>query len=194
MKKLLYIFSIVIAIAVAFPATAQNNQNISKKELRKLEKKWKKEAKAKAEKEEFEKIKKLVNDTSFVFIANRLYGNNGILFNVNPLLNFLAVNKKEAIYQFAFQGLVGWNGVGGATFKGDLVKYEVKLAKNTNKASYIKMIFRPRGVGGLPYINITFFGKEATMDITFDDGTRIRLDGELKSVNDANIFIGQSIF
>ncbi len=194
MKKLLLIITLLFSFAVVLPASAQNEQNLTKKELRKLEKQRKKEAKEKAEKEEFEKVKQLVNDTSFVFIANRLYGKHGRMFNINPSLNFLAVNKNKATYQFAFQGLVGWNGIGGVTFEGDLAKYEVKISKNAKKASYVEMVFRPRGVGGLPYINITFFGSQATMDLTLDDGTRIRLDGEIKSIQEAHIFKGQPIF
>jgi len=197
MKKITLLISITAILLAGFNTYAQSEkstQKLSKRELRKIEKQKKKEAKILAEKQEFEKVKQLVQDTTFVFVADKLYGDRGRMFNVNPTLNFLAVNKKEATYQFAFQGIIGWNGVGGVTFNGDIVKYEVKLGKNINKASYVEMVFRPKGVGGLPYINITFFGSRATVDLTLDNGNRIRLDGEIKSLQEAEIFKGQSIF
>jgi hypothetical protein len=192
-KKLIYLLGMLIMITSAMPLSAQTEQ-LSKKQLKKLEKQKKKAAKEQAEKLEYEKVKQLVKDTTFVFIANRLYGPGGKTFNLNQTLNFLAVNKHDATYQFSFHGIIGWNGVGGVTFNGDVNKYEYKFGKNINKASYIEMIFRPRGVGGLPYINITFFGSSATMDLTLDDGTRIRLDGQIKSIQEADIIKGHSIF
>ena len=176
------------------PLTAQTDQKLSAKEQRKLEKKAKKEAREAAEKEAFEKVQKMVQDTAFVFVANRLRGNGGASFSVNPTVNFLAVHGSHATYQFAFQGLMGWNGVGGATFDGDVIQYDFKPSDNPNKGGYVDMTFRPRGVGGLPYITISFFANSATMNITLDNGDRITLDGEIQSLQDAGVFKGQAIF
>ena len=194
MRSLLIMLSLVFAISTTMPLKAQNEKQLSKRELKKLEKKKKKEAEEKAEYEDFLKIKRLIDDTTFVFVADRLYGERGRTFNLNSSLNFLIVNKKEGSYQFSFHGISGWNGLGGATFNGDITKYEVKYGKNFKKPTYVSMIFRPRGVGGLPYINITSYGSKAIMDLTLDNGTRIRLDGEIKPIGEADILKGHSIF
>jgi len=194
MKKLILILSVLFLVGSITPLTAQTDQKLSKKEQRKKEKQAKKAAKEAAEKEAFDKVQRLISDTAFVFVANRLRGNGGASFSVNPSVNFLAVHGQHATYQFAFQGIVGWNGVGGATFDGDVVKYEFKPSENPNKGGYLEMMFRPRGVGGLPYISISFFANSATVNITLDDGNRITLDGMIKSIAEAGVFKGQTIF
>lgn len=194
MKQIILIISVLFFAGAVMPVTAQNDQNLSTKEQRKLEKKAKKEARAAAENEAFEKLQQLVKDTAFVFVANRLRSNGGASFSVNPSVNFLAVHGKNATYQFAFQGLVGWNGVGGATFDGEVVKYDFSPAENPNKGADLDMMFRPRGVGGLPYISISFFANSATMNLTLDNGDRITLDGEIKSIQDAGVFKGNTLF
>jgi hypothetical protein len=194
MKKTLLILGILLTVVFIMPVHAQTNEKLSKKEQRKLEKQKKKAAKEAEELADFNLAKKMVTDTTFVFVANQLYTGNGKTLAINPALNFLTVNKKDATYQFSFHGIIGWNGVGGATFNGTLTQYELKMSDNINKASYIQMIFRPKGVGGLPYINITFFGTKATVDVTLDNGTRFTLDGVLKPINEAEIIKGHSVF
>ena len=56
------------------------------------------------------------------------------------------------------------------------------------------MMYVPKGLGGITNVNITFFGPNAAVDLTFEHGLRIRLDGQLKSREEARIFIGHSIF
>ena len=193
MKKIILALVLLMFAGGALPLTAQTDQKLSKKEQRKKEKEAKKQARLEAERLQMEKLQQLVRDTAFVFVANRLRGNGGVSFSVNSSVNFLAVHGSHATYQFAFDGIPGWNGVGGATFDGDIVKYEYTFGEN-NKASNLSMTFRPRGVGGLPYITITFFPNSATANITLDQGGMIILDGQIKSLQEAGIFKGQSIF
>jgi len=194
MKKTVMALSILLLAFGFVPVMAQETNNLTPREQKKIEKQKRKEMRIAAEKAENDLINKLVHDTAFVFVANRLYGNRGVMINVDPGLNFLGVHHGHAVYQFAFQGLVGWNGVGGATFEGDITKYKFEPAKNHNKASNLTMTFRARGVGGNPYVTLTFFGSDGTMDITFNNGDRVRLDGEIKSIKDAGVFKGQSLF
>ena len=194
MKKIIIAMSIIVLAIGVVPVMAQENNNLTPREQKKMEKQKRKEAKMAADKAENDLVNKLVNDTAFVFVANRLYGNGGVMISVDRGLNFLGVHHGHAVYQFAFQGLVGWNGVGGATFEGDITKYRFEPAKNPNKASNLTMTFRARGVGGNPYVTMTFFGSDGTMDITFNNGNRVRMDGEIKSIKDAGVFKGQSLF
>ena len=193
MKKTFLIIIALIVTSVIMPLTAQTEKNISEKEQKKLEKQAKKEARLEKEKQAVAKVKQLVKDSAFVFVANRLRG-KGKSYSVNPSVNFMLVNGKSATYQFAFQRLAGWNGIGGATFDGDVVDYEYTLSENTKKASHLKMTFRPEGVGGLPSVTITFFATSATMNLTLDDGTRLTFDGEIKSIQESGVFKGNAVF
>jgi hypothetical protein len=123
-----------------------------------------------------------------------LYGERGGTFTIDPTLNFLGVNKEDAVYQFSFRGITGWNGLGGATFEGTVSKYEFNPSENIQKGSKLVMMMQPKGVGGLPYITMTFFGLNATVNITFSNGNRITMDGQIRSIHDAEILKGRPVF
>lgn len=194
MKKILLILSALFLLSGSVSVMAQKNNNLTSREQRKQKKQKKMEAQLVAAIAELKKVNKLVEDTNFVFVVTSLYGTRGSLYNVDPSINFLGVNKGQAVYQFAFTGLVGWNGLGGATFEGDITNYDFKPSENIKKASVLSMRFKRRGVAGSPYISMSFFGQKATVDITFGTGEHIRLDGMIKSIKDAGVYKGQSIF
>ncbi len=194
MKKIIVALSMLLLMASTAPLMAQVNSNVSPKEQKKLEKQKKKEAQQAEDLAELKTVNKMVKDTAFVFVASTLYGDRGSSFRVDPSVNFLGVSHGKAVYQFAFNGLVGWNGIGGATFEGNITKYEFKESDNLKKASGLTMNFRSPGVAGSPYVTMSFFGTKATVNILFSTGERVRLDGEIKSLNDAGVYKGQSLF
>lgn len=194
MKKLLMALSVLFLFGTAAPVMAQVNSSLTPREQRKVEKQNKKEARQAKDLTELKEVNKLVEDTSFVFVASMLYGSRGSLIQVDPSINFLGVNHGKAVYQFAFNGLIGWNGIGGATFEGNITKYDFKASNNINKASDLSMNFHARGIAGSPYVTMTFFGRKATVEIQFNTGERIRLDGVIKSVKDAGVYKGQPVF
>ncbi len=194
MKKLIFVLGMLFLLGGVTPATAQENSKLSPREQQKSEKQKKKEARQAEDLAELKAVNKLVEDTAFVFVANTLYGPRGSSYHVDPSINFLGVHSGKAVYQFAFNGLVGWNGIGGATFEGDITRYIFKPSDNLKKASDLTMNFRAMGVAGSPYVTMSFFGHRATVSITFNTGERVRLDGEIRSVKDAGVYKGQSLF
>ncbi len=192
MKKIVFFMVVILASFLFTPILkAQNERPLSKKELKKIEKQNKKEAKEKLEQEKLEKTEKLIQDTAFVFIATRV---NGLNENLNRTLNFLAVYKKKAAYQFVFKGVPELNGVGGLTFNGKVGKYEASLSSDINKPSYLEMTFYPDKISGMTHIYITFYGEKASMDITLNNGLNLTFDGVIKPLEEARIYIGKSIF
>ncbi len=194
MKKIVLLLTALMVLGAAIPVMAQNSKKLTPREQRNIEKQKKKEARREADLAELKEVNKLVNDTSFVFVAHTLYAKDGGSFHVDPSLNFLKVNKGTAVYQFAFNGLVGWNGIGGATFEGKITTYKFKPSESLKKASNLSMNFRAAGVAGSPYVSMTFFGNKATVDIVFSNGERVRLDGEIKPVKGAKVYKGQNSF
>ena len=194
MKRMIVALSMLLLLGAVAPVMAQVNSDLTPKEQRKLEKQKKKEARQAEDMAELKVVNKMVKDTAFVFVANTLYGSRGSSFHVDPSINFLGVSHGKAVYQFAFNGLVGWNGIGGATFEGDITKYVFKESDNLKKASDLSMNFRATGVAGSPYVSMSFFGRKATVDILFSTGERVRMDGVIKSVKDAGVYKGQSLF
>ena len=194
MKKIVLVLTALMVWGATIPVMAQNSKRLTPREQRNLEKQKKKEARREADLAELKEVNKLVNDTSFVFVAHTLYAKDGSSFHVDPAINFLSVNKAAAVYQFAFNGLAGWNGIGGATFEGKITTYKFKPSESLKKASNLSMNFRAPGVSGSPYVSMSFFGQKATIRIIFGAGNRIRLDGEIKPVKGAKVYKGQNSF
>ena len=74
MKKLLITLSVLFLFGATVPVMAQVNSNLTPREQRKLEKQNKKEARQAKDLAELKAVNKLVEDTSFVFVASMLYG------------------------------------------------------------------------------------------------------------------------
>lgn len=194
MKKLIYFIGLVFALTLftANPGIAQNKQ-LTKKEQRKLEKQKRKEVRLKKDAASRKFYTDLIKNKRWVFQATRLFGPSGLYFSVTPDLNFVAVQDNEIILQFAFQGVVGWNGVGGVTAEGFLSDFKFNPGKNDNKAMSISAHIQPKYGGGSPYFTMDI-GNDGSADITvtLENGGTLRMGGQLYSPAQSSIYKGQT--
>jgi hypothetical protein len=135
MKRLVLIsFSLVFVMA----AYGQDDKQLSKKELRRLQKEQRKAEQA----DELERMGKLteymVSSRHFVLEADFLSDRQGSRVPVEPTLNFIIVDSLNGTIQLGSAQTVGYNGVGGATVDGRISSYEYSaIGKNKNSYSVI---------------------------------------------------------
>ena len=121
MKKLGIMLVLVLAGSLVFAQT---------KEERKAAKQAKKEVRMQEDKANTAKLKSLVETKKFVLEANTLYDKTNTAYVISSNLNFVGFDGEFSTIQFSFNGLVGWNGVGGVTLDGSISKMEIKENKN----------------------------------------------------------------
>jgi hypothetical protein len=170
-----------------------NTDNIFAQEEKKLSKKERKELKKQQEIEKKQAIVALLASQSWVIEAHTVFDRYNQSYQIDPSINFVGIKGNEGALQLGFNGLIGWNGVGGITIDGSVTKYEVKEGKD--KASpTVNLRFQGRGVGSAT-INLTISTSgQATARVNGDFGDRITFSGMIKSLEESNVYKGQSLF
>lgn len=180
---------LIICIGLLFVTSnalfAQETQKLSRKERKEL-KKQQLLAQKKA-------ILDLLYSKEWVIEAHTVFDRYNQSYQLNPTINFVGVKGDEGALQLGFDGLIGWNGVGGVTIDGNVTKYEIKEGKE-NQSPIANLRFQGRGVGSAT-INITVnTSGQATARVSGDFGSRITFSGIIKPLDESVIYKGQSLF
>ncbi len=180
---------IVFFIGLMFFSSAllfgQNNKNLSKKE--------KKEQKKQLQIEQKKAMISLLESKEWVIEAHTVFDRYGLSYQLNPSINFVGINGDEGAMQLGFDGLIGWNGVGGVTIDGNVTKYEIKEGKENSSPS-VTLRFQGRGIGFATItISVTTSG-QATAKVNGDFGERITFSGIIKPLSESVVYKGQSLF
>lgn len=182
-KSIILIFVFVISLGLS----AQEEQK-SRKEKR-AEKKQRELAQLEANRVLQEQW---VENKTFVLEATQVFGKKGSMFQLTPSTNFVYINGDQAILQLSFNGLVGWNGVGGITVKGKITKYKSDT-ENKNKPIYIQLSIQ--GSEGFQDVTLWISSNgNGEAQITDIRGNRIRFTGDVLSLEDSRVFIGNTRF
>jgi len=179
MKKILMIFISALMI-----------MNLQAQEAKtKQERRAEKKAKDIARRDSLRVVQEMwVQNKTYVLEAQQVYNKMGEMFQLSPSTNFVYVDGDEAIVQLSFNGLSGWNGVGGITIKGKISKYSYE-SDNKNKPIFIRMTIQ--GNSGFHdismWISNSGSGEASIVDIK---GNRIKFTGETVALNRSAIYIG----
>ncbi len=195
MKKLIYFIGIFLIAGLLFGGVAYaQNQTPTKKEKHHLEQLRKKKERSMKREISRKYYTQLLKEKYFVFQADFLTGPQGASFILSPDINFMSINGNNVVLQFGFNGVIGWNGVGGITVRGTLSDYQVHLGKKKNN---LYMTTNVNLIGpGLPpniYLNVSDDGT-AQLTIQPAGGAPIMVYGQIVSPKEADIFIGESLF
>ena len=125
MKRTIILLAVII---ISIPAW---NQELSKKEHKKLVKELKKEQKAEEAARKTEIVRLMVEHGRFVLEANQLRGARGTTINVSSPINFIACDSIRGVIQIGSEGYVGMNGVGGITIEGPISNYKVTQSQKS---------------------------------------------------------------
>lgn len=183
---------IIIGIGLFIAVTAfSQEEELSRKERRQLEKEMKKEQQAKEAAMKAQVVGLMVEYQRFVLEADRLRDKRGNTVNVTSSLNFVACDSLNAVLQIGQNSYVGLNGVGGITVEGPVANYEFSF---NEKNSVYTVSFNIRSTIGNYDVQMTCFpdGRaDATVSSTWPG--RLNYSGYLVPPAQSRVYKGTSL-
>lgn len=180
MKRVLsYILIIVFLASFGSVTYAQNKDKDSKKE-RKKERLRKLKA-----------INNLVKVRTWVLEAHTLIDRDGDSFHISDMINFVYVIDSAGTIQLGFDNLVGYNGVGGITLKGEVTKYKVYENNDNNTISVLANLF-----GSTGYYTMRLYPSvyNSRIEISGNFGGRVTLLGDIVHPEQSKVYEGHETF
>jgi Na+-transporting methylmalonyl-CoA/oxaloacetate decarboxylase gamma subunit len=138
MKTLLTLLLAFVFVLGVF--SQEETQQLSKQEIKKLQKEQKKAAKAAEEERMAEVTSFMVHQQQFVLEADYLSDKYGQRVPVTPTINFVLVDSVAGTVQFGSAQDIGYNGVGGVTVDGRITKYEYSVIGKKEDSYSIRLI------------------------------------------------------
>ncbi len=131
----------------------------------------------------------------FVLKADQVRGRVGYTINVNPTINFVAVEGQDAYVQLASSSGIGFNGLGGVTLHGRITSLDIDQA---NKHGAYNIIMNTVGPGGslTIFMNVSKTGEMASATVRTNWGNSVDMNGVLVpwTGTGAKIFKGKETF
>lgn len=183
------IAAIVILLAITLAGMAQGQVPLTKEEKKIL----RKERKKQDEKMMTINTAQAVRSSQFILKADQVRGRGGLLFNVNPRINFVSVQGDEVYVQLGSDTGIGYNGVGGVTLKGKVTGYTIEQDKK-NGTYYIQLNTMGTG-GGLSismHVNIT--GDMANAVVQTNWGSRVDFIGRVVPAGKLQVYKGTETY
>jgi hypothetical protein len=163
-----------------------DTKSLSREEKKTL-KKSKKEEENRARQEALSGYETIASEKAWVIEAHTVYNKGGGSFPMNPTTNFVRVNGDETTFQLAFNGIAGWNGIGGITLDGHVNKYVVSENKN---AITISMLAMGPGMGPVDVLITVGPDGNGRATISGNWGERITFAGRFVPFEASRIFKG----
>lgn len=185
MKKILSI--LILALFVMNGVSAQeSSEDKSKKELRQ-ERKEQREQESKAVEDS---IRVALEEGDFTLRANTIQNRIGRIINVDNAVNFVAIKGDEVAVQLGNLLPVGYNGVGGITYKGKIQDMEIHENKN-GSGFYARMIFNSPNTINSASVRIDVFGD--SVSARFINGiNKWTMRGFFERTSESLIFLSQN--
>ena len=177
MRVLLLGFLLLFSSTIAL----SQDKNESRKE--------KKEKKAKENQEKIEKLYALVSSRKFIVEATNVYGNSGDNYTVNPSTNYFLVDSSRTTIQLSFDGLIGWNGVGGVTSDGKIDKFELSELKSGKPIMVNGMIIARAG-GNIQFVMYVNSEGMTNIELSGNWANTINFQGRLLTLAESKVFKG----
>ena len=189
MANLKYIGMSLVLLFTLFTGQAQDSPKVE----RKLKKAAKKEARILALAENKQRILDLVANRTFVIEANTLYDRFQNRYEVSPNVNFIMISGEQGVVQFGFNHLVGFNGVGGLTFDGNLCGFKILNAKPKGPVTISTNLVAP-GLVGPATLNMTIYADgRSSATIIGSFGSRLKFAGNFYDLEESLVYQGLSI-
>ncbi len=160
------------------------------KEDKKAEKAARKEAKLEEQAMRMEPLNELIRNKTWVLEGNQLKADKGRMANnLNSNLNFVSCVGENGTVQLSFNGIVGWNGVGGVTLDGKYDSYKVTEPKKAGQG--VTLQANVRGTGGFARMTLLIQSPtQVEVRISGNWGQQITLYGSIYSPEDSRVFKG----
>lgn len=180
----------MVALLIAVSAFSQD-QELSKKEKKKLEKELKKEQQAKDGEMQAQLVAVMVEYQRFVLEADRMRDNKGNQVQVSPVINFIASDSINGVIQIGSDSYVGMNGVGGITAEGPITNY--KFSYNEKNQVY-NVSYNVRSTIGSYDVRMTIFSDgraDATVSSSWPG--QLNYSGYVFPPADSRVYKGNSL-
>jgi hypothetical protein len=186
--KTLLSFVTALMIISALPAQDTTIVHLSKEEL----KKKRKEEKAAAKEAEYQSTKAIIDSRYFILEADFLSNQRGNRRFVNSSINFIMIDSLTATVQIGSNYGIGYNGVGGITAEGNIVKWIVEF-NDISKSILIKMsMISSLGIYDI-FFNISSSGNTTATLSTLRYG-RLIFEGKIKPAMESTIYKGSATY
>jgi len=187
MKKLITLFAAMLIAITAF----SQDQELSKKEKKQLEKELKKEQQAKEAEMKAALIGVMVEYQRFVLEADRLRDKRGNTIQVNAGLNFVACDSINGVIQIGQNSYVGLNGVGGITVEGPISNYQYTF--NEKKGIYNVSYYVRSAVGSYDVRMVCYSDGRADATVSSSWPGKLNYSGYLVAPAQSRVYKGNSL-
>ena len=185
------ILTFLVAFVFILGANSQDEQQLSKKELKKLEKEQKKALQAEEEERMSEVTKYMVHQQQFVLEAEYLSDKSGYRVPVSSTINFFMLDSLKGTIQLGSAMSAGYNGVGGATIDGRITKYKYTvMGKKEDSYSVMLTFMSPVGTYDITLM-VTSQGY-ADASVRGNWSGQLNYHGKLVPLTLSRIFKGQA--
>jgi len=192
MKKIFFIFLFAFLSGTYIMAQTENPDT---KELTKEEKKALKKAKKEEQKllreEALTNFEKYANDREWVIEAYLVFDKAGQSYPMDPNINFVGVDKEQATFQLSFNGIMGWNGVGGITLDGKISTYSVSKSKSVLS---IKMTVMGARMGPADILMTVSGDGNSNATVSGNWGDRITFKGKFVPLAESTVYKGTTTY
>lgn len=179
--------AIILLMSVA--GMAQDQAPLTRQEKKEL----KKEQKIQREAALTKNTADAINSNHFVLKADQIRGRGGYLINVDPMINFVAVDNDEAYVQLGSPTGVGYNGLGGITLRGKITSSKVNMDKKYG--GYSIMMNTLGSSGSLTvFLRVNKTGEIASATVRSDWGGLVEFNGTLVPWEGKRIYKGTETF
>ena len=192
MKITQLFIAIFLCISLAGYAQTENpdTKNLTKEEKKAMRKAKKEEDKRKRE-EALKSFEEYAENREWVVEAYMVFDKQGQSFQMDPSINFVSVAGEETVIQLSFNGIMGWNGVGGITLEGKIGKYEHSA---DGKSVSITMTAMGSALGIVDiFLSVTGDGN-GRVTVSGNWGDRITFQGKFVSLEESSVFKGTTTY
>lgn len=189
-----YPITVLLTIIFCTSLFSQEEETLSRKELKKIAKEEKRARKHAEEEQIRELVSLMMVYHRFVLEAEFVGNQTGQRIPVNSNINFIAVDSTKATLQLGTPHGVGYNGVGGITVDGRITKYDLQVIQGKRSKSYNLMIFISTSIG---MYDLTFnISETGYADATVKGNTmgQLRYSGKIVPISMSRVYKGTSLF
>lgn len=178
-----------IILLLTLAGMAQGQVPLSKQEKKELKKEHKRQLEAVLTKNTAQAI----SSNHYVLKAEQVRGRGGYMLNVDPMINFVAVQNDEAFVQLGSPSGIGYNGLGGITLRGKITSTNMRRDEK-NGGYYITMnTVGPNGSLTI-FMHVNQTGEMATATVQSNWGSQVEFNGHLAPWEGREVYKGTETF
>jgi hypothetical protein len=134
-----------------------------------------------------------ISSNQFVLKADQIRGRGGYMINVDPMLNFVAVQNDQAYVQLGSPTGIGYNGVGGITLRGKITS--TSMHRDKKNGGYFITMNTMGPAGSLTiFMHVNVTGEMATASVQSNWGGQVEFTGRLVPWEGKDIFKGTETY